>query len=45
MQGIVEKLMRKPPEERYQSPRELIGAIEAYEAKRCPDGKEPGGKG
>jgi eukaryotic-like serine/threonine-protein kinase len=32
MQGIVEKLMRKLPEERYQSPRELIGAIEAYEA-------------
>jgi hypothetical protein len=23
----------------------LVGAIEAYEAKRWPEGKEPGGKG
>ena len=32
MQSMVQRLMRKRPEERFQSPRELIGAIEAYEA-------------
>ncbi len=34
MQGIVQRLMRKRPEDRFQSPRELIGAIEAYEASQ-----------
>jgi hypothetical protein len=32
MEAIVKRLMRKKPEERFQSPRELIGALETYEA-------------
>jgi len=32
MQSIVKRLMEKQPEHRFQSPRELIGALEAYEA-------------
>jgi len=31
MAALVQKLMRKRPEDRFQSPRELIGALEAYE--------------
>jgi hypothetical protein len=34
MEAIVKRLMRKKPEERFQSPRELIGALEAYEVKQ-----------
>jgi len=34
MDEIVRRLMRKKREERYQSPRELIGALEAYEASQ-----------
>jgi hypothetical protein len=26
-------------------PKAIVGAIEAYEAARCPDGKTPGGEG
>jgi len=44
MQAIVQRLMRKRPEDRFQSPRELIGAIEAYEAaQRRKAAAEPAG--
>jgi serine/threonine-protein kinase len=41
MEALVRRLMRKRPEERFQSPRELIGALEAYEAEQRQEAARP----
>jgi serine/threonine-protein kinase len=41
MEAMVKRLMRKRPEERFQSPRELIGALEAYETQQREQSARP----
>jgi serine/threonine-protein kinase len=41
MEALVRRLMRKKPEERFQSPRELIGALEAYETQQREQSARP----